>query len=96
MQKKRMIAPYAPPDSICLGEVGTMHVWFASEGNPRGVDITADAGEFLCLPGDTCGCDGSLWWDLLGTIEGGHWVWNGEGQPLACDAKRVVRIIAYL
>lgn len=92
-----MIAPIASARVLlCLGEIGTMHVWFASEGNPGGVDITADAGEFLCLPGDSCGCDGSEWWDLLGTIDGKRWIWNGEGKPVDCDGKRVTRIIAYI
>ncbi len=91
-----MIARIAWAHLLCLGEVGTMHVYFTSEGNTRGVDITADAGEFLCLPGDACGCDGSSWWDLLGTIDSGQWLWNGEGEPVDCDGKRVTRIIAYI
>lgn len=73
-----------------------MHVWFTSEGNPRGADITADVGEFLGLPGDACDCDGSSWWDLMGRIDDGQWVWNGQGEPKDCDGKQVTRIIAYL
>lgn len=91
-----MIAPIAPAQPVCLGEVGTMHVWFASESNPAGTDITAEVGEFLCLPGDACGCDGSSWWDLLGTIDGDKWHWNREGSPTDCDGKRVTVIIAHL
>lgn len=91
-----MLAPIAPAQPISLGEVGTMHVYFTSEGKTRGTHITADPGEFLCVPGDACGCDGSGWWDLLGIIEGDSWKWNGEGEPKNCDGKRVLSIIAYV
>lgn len=92
-----MLAPNATASALlCLGEVGTAHVWFTSEGNPRGADITADVGDFLCLPGDSCGCHGSSWWDLLGSIDSGQWVWNGEGEPVDCDGKRVTRIVAQI
>lgn len=44
-----------PVALLCLGEVRTPHVWFASGGDSRDVDITTAVGELLCLLGNGTG-----------------------------------------
>ena len=74
---------------VRLGDLGTNHVWFAGIGQPAGCDLRTEEGDLLELPHED-------WADLEGTIDGGKWSWNGEGNPTDWKGNAVQKIVAFV
>ena len=86
-------------DAVELGWTSTRHVWFTSVGHPAGLDMMAEDGEELLLPGDGAySGDGSPWWALTGAVssDGRKWEWDGVGRPTDHRGNSVTRIVAYM